>query len=142
MAARGARHLVTQGGCVAKMAFALPAARSVLRNPTQAELHALAKAMPNARETSYGAVNIQTQVLSRSKGSTFIVADDPDVYPHQAIDRDEWERMSERQDAYIAEAEMIQVDGFIGADPEHRVGVREHRRHAGRPLLPRRRCGL
>ena len=109
---------------MAKMAFALPAARSVLRNPTQAELHALAKAMPNARETSYGAVNIQTEVLSRSKGSTFIVADDPEAYPHQAIDRDEWERMSERQDAYIAETEMIQVDGFIGADPEHRVPTR------------------
>ena len=48
---------------MAKMAFALPAARTVLQNPTQAELHALAKTMPNARETSYGAVNIQTQVL-------------------------------------------------------------------------------
>ena len=109
---------------MAKMAFALPAARSVLQNPTQAELHALAKTMPNARETSYGAVNVQTRVLSRSKGSTFIVADDPETYPHQAIDRDEWERMSARQDAYIAEAAMIQVDGFIGNDPEHRVPTR------------------
>ena len=71
----------------------------------------------------------------------------PTSYPHQAIDRDEWERMSARQDAYIAEAEMIQVDGFIGErsraprpDPAlRRSGVREHRRHAGRPLLPRRR---
>jgi len=106
------------------MAFALPAARSVLRNPTQADLHALAKAMPNARETSYGAVNVQTRVLSRSKGSTFIVADEPESYPHQAIDRDEWERMSERQDAYIAETDMIQVDGFIGNEPEHRVPTR------------------
>ena len=79
---------------MAKMAFALPAARSVLRNPTQADLHALAKAMPNARQTSYGAVNVQTRVLSRSKGSTFIVADEPESYPHQAIDRDEWERMA------------------------------------------------
>ena len=48
----------------------------------------------------------------------------PSIYPHQAIDRDEWERMSERQDAYIAETEMIQVDGFIGDDPEHRVPTR------------------
>ena len=109
---------------MAKMAFALPAARSVLRNPTQADLHALAKAMPNARQTSYGAVNVQTRVLSRSKGSTFIVADEPESYPHQAIDRDEWERMSERQDAYIAETDMIQVDGFIGNEPEHRVPTR------------------
>src|SRR4029079_10150731 len=43
---------------------------------------------------------------------------------HQAIDRDEWERMSARQDAYIAETDMIQVDGFIGNDPEHRVPTR------------------
>ena len=109
---------------MAKMAFALPGARSVLENPTQAELHALAKGMPNARVTRYGAVNVQTKVLSRSKGSTFIVADDPDSYPHQAIDRDEWDRVSARQDAYIAESEMIQVDGFIGNDPEHRVPTR------------------
>ena len=109
---------------MAKMAFALPAAGSVLQNPTQAELHALAKTMPNARETSYGAVNVQTRVLSRSKGSTFIVADDPETYPHQVIDREEWERMSARQDAYIAETAMIQVDGFIGNDPEHRVPTR------------------
>jgi phosphoenolpyruvate carboxykinase (ATP) len=109
---------------VAKMAFALPAAGSVLRNRTQAELHALAKTMPNARETSYGAVNVQTRVLSRSKGSTFIVADDPETYPHKAIDRDEWDRMSARQDAYIAESTMIEVDGFIGNDPEHRVPTR------------------
>src|SRR5437763_5095074 len=106
------------------MGFALPEARSVLRNPSQEELHALAGEMPNARVTSYGAVNVQTRVLARSKGSTFIVADDPESYPHQAIDRDEWERVSALQDEYIADADMIQVDGFIGDDPEHRVPAR------------------
>ena len=150
MAARGARHLVTQGGCVAKMAFALPAARSVLRNPTQAELHALAKAMPNARETSYGAVNIQTQVLSRSKGSTFIVADDPDELPAPG-DR------PRRVGAHVRAPGRLHRRGRDDPGrrlhrrrpraprpdaPLRRGGVREHRRHAGRPLLPRRRCGL
>ena len=42
---------------------------------------------------------------------TFIVADDPDSYPHQAIDRDEWQRVTELQNAYIAGQEMIVVDG-------------------------------
>ena len=101
--------------------------------------------MSTARPTNYGAVNVQTTVLSRSTRSTFIVADDPESYPHQAIDRDEWERVSALQDAYIADQEMIQVDGFIGNDPDHRVPARlfieapqrQHRRHAGRPLLPR-----
>jgi ATP-dependent phosphoenolpyruvate carboxykinase len=63
-------------------------------------------------------------VLARSKASTFIVSDDPDSEPHQAIDRDEWERVSALQDAYIADQEMVQVDGYIGDDPERRVPAR------------------
>ncbi|MDX6591005.1 MAG: phosphoenolpyruvate carboxykinase [Gaiellales bacterium] len=106
------------------MAFALPAALRVLRNLSQDELLTRSLAMPTARRTSYGAPNLQTEVLARSKGSTFIVADDPRSYPHQAIDRDEWERVSALQDAYIAEQEMIVVDGYIGDDPEHRVPAR------------------
>ena len=109
---------------MAKTAFAMPAARRVLRDVPQQELHELAKAMATARTTSYGAVNVQTTVLSRSTRSTFIVADDPEGYPHQAIDRDEWERVSALQDDYIADQEMIQVDGFIGDDPDHRVPAR------------------
>jgi phosphoenolpyruvate carboxykinase (ATP) len=109
---------------VAKTAFPMPAARRVLRDVPQQELHELAKGMDSARTTSYGAVNVTTVVLSRSTRSTYIVADDPDSYPHQAVDRDEWERISALQDAYIADQEMIQVDGFIGNDPEHRVAAR------------------
>ncbi len=106
------------------MAFALPGARSVLRNLSQAELQRLTFAMPTCRRTDYGAPNIQTEVLARSKASTFIVSDDPAGEPHQAIDRDEWERVSALQDAHIAELEMIVVDGFIGNDPERRVPAR------------------
>src|SRR6476646_9615067 len=102
----------------------MPAARRVLRDASQRELHESAKGMPTARPTNYGAVNVQTTVLSRSTRSTFIVADDPESYPHQSIDRDEWDRISALQDAYIADQEMIQVDGFIGNDPDHRVAAR------------------
>ena len=109
---------------MAKTAFPMPAARRVLRDLPQQELHELAKGMATARTTAYGAVNVTTTVLSRSTRSTYIVADDPDSYPHQAIDRDEWERVSALQDAYIADQEMIQVDGFIGNDPDRRVAAR------------------
>jgi phosphoenolpyruvate carboxykinase (ATP) len=109
---------------VARMAFAMPTARRVLRDQTQEQLHDLAMRMPTARRTSYGAVNVQTTVLARSAASTFIVADDPDSYPHNAIDRDEWDRVSALQDAYVAGQEMIQVDGFIGDDPDHRISAR------------------
>ena len=106
------------------MAFALPAARHVHGNLSQHELLDRTHQMPNSRSTDYGAPNVQTQVLARSKASTFIVSDDPAGEPHQAIDRDEWERVSAAQDAYIAEQEMIVVDGYIGNAPDRRVPAR------------------
>ncbi len=96
----------------------------MLRGLSQSELHALAAQQTTARATDYGAVNIQTQVLARSKASTYIVSDAPEGEPHQAITRDEWDRVSAEQDAYIAEQEMVQVDGYIGNDPDHRVPAR------------------
>ncbi|MGN6378614.1 MAG: phosphoenolpyruvate carboxykinase [Gaiellales bacterium] len=106
------------------MVFTVPEARRVLRGLSQPELHELSLKQETARATEYGAVNVQTIVLARSKGSTFIVSDAPADEPHQAIDRDEWERVSALQDAYIADQEMVEVDGFIGNDPEHRVPAR------------------
>jgi phosphoenolpyruvate carboxykinase (ATP) len=106
------------------MAFALPAARRVQRDLSQAELHELAQQMPNARRTSYGAVNVQTEVLARSKRSTYIVSDTPDDEPHQAIEREEWERVSRLQDAYIADQDMLVINGYIGSEHEHRVPAR------------------
>jgi phosphoenolpyruvate carboxykinase (ATP) len=106
------------------MAFALPAAGQVHRDLSQPQLLERALAMPTARRTSYGAPNVQTEVLARSKRSTYIVADEPDGHPHQAIDRDEWQRVSELQDAYIADQEMIVVDGYIGDTADRRVPAR------------------
>ena len=106
------------------MVFALPDARSVLRDLTQPELHALAAQQETARSTDYGAVNVHTEVLARSKASTYIVSDEPESEPHQAITRDEWERISAEQDAFIGEHDMVQVDGYIGNDPERRVPAR------------------
>src|ERR687883_406599 len=98
------------------MAFRPPRAAHVYANPSADELKELAARMPNARETRYGNLNVQTEVVSRSKGSTFIVTDEPDGQ-NQAIPRDEGERWAELQDEYIAEQEMVIVDGYIGNDP-------------------------
>ena len=63
---------------MAKMAFRLPPAASVIDNPSPEEAKELTARMPNARQTEFGNVNVATRVVSRSKRSTFIVTDDPD----------------------------------------------------------------
>jgi phosphoenolpyruvate carboxykinase (ATP) len=105
------------------MAFRPPRAAHVYENPSAEELKELAARMPNARGTRYGSLNVQTKVVSRSKASTYIVTDEPDGQ-NQAMPREEGERWAERQDEYIAGQEMVQVDGFIGNDPEFRVPTR------------------
>src|SRR5436309_4417652 len=105
------------------MLFRLPDAKSVADNPDPQALKELAARMPNAKPTRHGNLNVQTEVVNRSKGSTFIVTDEPDGQ-NQAIPREEGERWAERQDEHIADQEMVQVDGYIGNDPEFRVPAR------------------
>ena len=105
------------------MLFRLPVAASVVENPDPPTLKQLAARMPNARPTRHGNLNVQTEVVNRSKGSTFIVTDEPDGQ-NQAISREEGERWAELQDEYIAGQEMVVVDGYIGSDPEFRVTAR------------------
>jgi phosphoenolpyruvate carboxykinase (ATP) len=111
------------------MLFRLPEAAQVHRNPSADELKAFAAEMPNARLTRYGNLNVQTDVVARSKRSTYVVTDEPDGQ-NQAIPRDEAARWAEAQDEYIADAEMLQVDGYIGRDPEFRVAARLFVEHA------------
>jgi phosphoenolpyruvate carboxykinase (ATP) len=108
---------------VAKMAFRLPRAARVIENPSPEEVKALAAEMPNARWTKYGNLNVQTEVVSRSKGSTFIATDEPDGQ-NQSIPREEALRWAEVQDEYIAGREMVTIDGYIGNDPEFRTPAR------------------
>src|ERR671929_2160233 len=109
---------------MAKQMSPLPDAKSVRINPSAAELKGLAAKMPNARRTVYDNLNVQTEVLARSKASTFLVLDDPDGTSQQAISRDEGERIAKLQDEYIAGRDMIVVDGFIGNDPDFRTPAR------------------
>ena len=108
---------------VAKMLFRLPDAAGVIDNPDPEELKQLTAKMPNARWTRFGNLNVQTAVVNRSKGSTFIVTDEPDGQ-NQSVTTDDGAKWAERQDAYIAEHEMVQIDGYIGNDPEFRTPAR------------------
>lgn len=109
---------------MAKMAFQLPQAASVVRNPGADELQQLAAKMPAARWTRYGNVNVQTEVLARSTPSTFIVTDDPDPGVSRTVSTEQAQEWADRQDAYIADQEMILLDGWLGAQPEFRAPVR------------------
>jgi phosphoenolpyruvate carboxykinase (ATP) len=108
---------------VAKMLFRLPQARRVIENPSPEEAKALVAKMPTARPTRYGNLNVQTNVLARSKGSTFLVTDDPDGQ-NQAVSTEDAARLADRQDQYIAEQEMVVIDGYIGNDAEFRTATR------------------
>ena len=109
---------------MAKQMSPLPDAQAVTANPSAGELKELASRMPNARRTRYGNLNVQTEVLARSKASTFLVLDDPDASSEQAIGREDGERIARLQDDYIGGREMVVVDGFIGDDPDFRTPAR------------------
>src|ERR671917_122887 len=109
---------------MAKQMTPLPDAKSVRVNPSAEELKELAAKMPNARRTKYDNLNVQTEVLARSKASTFLILDDPDSSSQQAISREEGERIAQLQDEYIAGRDMVVVDGYIGNDPDFRTPAR------------------
>jgi phosphoenolpyruvate carboxykinase (ATP) len=94
----------------------LPKAKSVLANPSQEELRELVARMPNARLTEFGNYEVTTRVTSRSAGSTFLVSDDPSSTQVQTMGREEYARAVERQEAYIAEQDMVLVEGYIGPE--------------------------
>src|SRR3990172_6838867 len=101
------------------------AARSIIDNPSQDELRALTAEMPNARPTALGNVDVFTRVDSRSAGATYIVTDDPESFRGlQTMSRGRYEALSAVQDAYIAEQEMIQIDGHISNAPEGQAAAR------------------
>jgi phosphoenolpyruvate carboxykinase (ATP) len=102
----------------------LPAAASVRYNPSATELQELTGRMPQARLTSFGNYNVQTRVTSRSAGSTYLVTDDPSMTTGKSMSREEGARVASVQAAYIADREMVVVDGYIGNDPDHRARAR------------------
>ncbi|MEA2646925.1 MAG: phosphoenolpyruvate carboxykinase [Chloroflexota bacterium] len=102
----------------------VPEAKELIWNPSATELQELTAEMPNARRSEFGNLNIQSAVDSRSKASTYVVTDHPDEHSGQTITRDEGERLAKMQDDYIAEKEMLVIDGFIGNDKDFQTPAR------------------
>jgi phosphoenolpyruvate carboxykinase (ATP) len=98
-------------------------ASAVEWNPTAERLRELTEKMPNASVTEFGNVNVRARVDSRSTRSTFIVEDSTNA-TKQTITRAEFDRIAAEQDAYIAGAHMVVVDGYIGSDPQFRTRAR------------------
>jgi phosphoenolpyruvate carboxykinase (ATP) len=105
------------------MLFRLPQAKRAIDNPSPEEVKELAAKMPTARPTKYGNLNVQTKVLARSKGSTYLVSDEPDGQ-NQALSADDAAKWAQRQDDYIAGQEMVVIDGYIGNDETFRTPAR------------------
>ena len=99
------------------MAIALPEARSVAVNPTQAEMRAwVLEHMPRITETEFGNINYKAEVKARLAASTFFIVDEENY--QNRMSRAEYNEWAAKQDAYIADKDMILIEGYIGPDPE------------------------
>jgi phosphoenolpyruvate carboxykinase (ATP) len=98
-------------------------ATTVEWNPTAERLRELTEQMPNSRPTEFGNVVVKARVDSRSTRSTFVV-DDSTNATKQTITRDEYTSVAAKQDAYLADAHIVVVDGYIGSDPAFRSRAR------------------
>ena len=96
----------------------------VYDNPSPEELRSFTEEMPQCRITGFGNVNVQTRVLSRSAASTHVVTEDPSSTSGKSMSRAEYERIAKLQDDYIAQRDMVVIDGYIGNDPEMRSAAR------------------
>jgi len=99
-------------------------ARTLFDNPSAEDLRKYTEEMPQCRITEFDNVNVQTRATSRSVGSTFVVTDDPSSASGKTISRAEYDRIARMQDEYMADEEMLVVDGYIGNDPDFRTPAR------------------
>ena len=90
-------------------------------NPAPEELRAYTEAMAEARLTEFGNVNVQTTVLSRSAGSTYVVERESSG---KTMARAQYDDVAAMQDAYLADHDVVVIDGYIGNDPELRTAAR------------------
>lgn len=98
----------------------LPRARSVAVDPSQDELRSWTlELMDRVTVTEYDNVNYQARIKARQAPSTFFVTDEPNAKP--TMSRAEAGEWAARQDAHIADQDMILIRGCIGPDPEFRT---------------------
>lgn len=103
--------------------MSLPSAASVAVNPTQEELRGwVLELMPHVTVTEFDNINYKADVKARLSGSTFFIDDDEEHKP--SMTRSEFEKWSATQDAYIADRDMVLIEGYIGPDEEFRTACR------------------
>jgi len=93
----------------------------VINNPTPEELRKFTEEMPGCRLSEYDNVNVQTKVLSRSASSTYVVDRESSG---KTMIRQDYDKIAEMQQKYIAEHDMLVIDGWIGNDPAMRTRAR------------------
>jgi phosphoenolpyruvate carboxykinase (ATP) len=98
--------------------------RSVIDNPSPEELRQLAALQSTVAVTEYDNLNVTTQVTARSKGSTFIVSDEPDRHTDPTITRAAYDEIEQAQIAHLLDKDVIVLDGYIGDHPAARVRTR------------------
>jgi len=105
------------------MPFELPKCASVVVNPTQEQMREWVVAhTPRIQETIHGNLNYTAEVTARLAGSTFFVSEIENFKNRMSrVDYDKWAMI---QDEYIADQDMIVVEGYIGPDPEFQTGAR------------------
>jgi len=98
-------------------------ALKVHANPTQEELQKLALAhTPNMMRTERGSMNkVASIAKARSAGNTFVIAEDAAKHTCKTIAPADAQKFIDAQEAYIAQHELVRVDGYVGNHPETRV---------------------
>jgi len=96
-------------------------AKAVHDNPSPEDLRLFTREMPQCRLTEFDNVNVQTQVTSRSAGSTFVVAE---TSSGKTMTREQFGDIAKAQNDYLRDKEVVVVDGYIGNDPTFRTAAR------------------
>jgi phosphoenolpyruvate carboxykinase (ATP) len=78
--------------------------------------------MSDITVTEFGNINYKAKVKARLAPSTFFVTEHDNF--KNRISRAEADEWAAKQDAYIADKDMILIEGYIGADPTFRTGSR------------------
>ena len=98
-------------------------ALKVHANPTQEEFQKLALAhTPNMLRTERGSMNkVASIAKARSAGNTFVIAEDAAKHTCKTIPPADAQKYIHAQEAYIAQHELVRVDGYVGNHPDTRV---------------------
>ena len=90
-------------------------------NPSPQELRSFTELMSQTQLTEFANTNTQTQVLSRSAGSTYVVGGPSSG---KIMTREEFDRIAQMQDRYLAGVDTVVIDGYIGNDHSMRSSAR------------------